>query len=920
MPAHSPINNDNKTSPDLNAMGKEHKQTAIEQAYACDVSEVLSALNSQRQGLNSTSVRERRERFGPNSLPQAKPTPAWLRLLRQFGNPLIYVLFVAAGVSLFLGHVVDAGVILAVVVLNGLVGFIQEGKAEQALLAILAMAKGRSQVMRDGQRISIDSSELVPGDIVFLEAGDRVPADLRLIDARELRCDESALTGESLTVDKQNLPIDLETPLAERNNLVFMGTMVRFGNARAVVTHTGSRTQLGAITTLVQDVKFEHTPLQHQLAHFARQLSVLIVLITFVTCVYGVVVQDFALGEMFQSAIGIAVAAIPEGLPAVVTIALAIGVQRMAKHRALVRQLPAVEVLGSVDVICTDKTGTLTTNVMTARSVVTASSALSISGGGYSPEGRIQNDQGEEHFHHTSEVLKTAGQIALLCNDASLVFDKEQWQLAGDPTEGALLGFGLKTGLTKADEESARPRINEIPFASERRYMATLHQHANREQVLYVKGAPDRLLDFCSAQLSDEGIEALNRDYWQQQLATLAEQGMRVIALAFRPWQNDANSLQSEHAEAELTLAALIGIADPPRPEAIESIKRCHEAGIRVKMITGDNPVTAAAIGRELGLNVHSVLTGHQLEALSAGDLLKRVDEVDIYARTSPANKLQLVEALQKNGHIVAMTGDGVNDAPALKRANIGVAMGGKGTDAAKEASHFILTDDNFATITRAIREGRTVYDNIVKSILYILPTSLAEASVIVTAVLFGLVLPLTPVQVLWVNMVTGVTLSLALAFELGEANIMTRSPRPPNQSLISSSLLRRLIVIVLCVTLVIFWLFNRYINAGVSVEYARTIAVNALVLFELFYLFNGRFLHQFAFGRGFGNNPAVWISMAVVIVLQLLFTYLPISQRTFGLESINLQDWLWLVLATAPIMVVVEVEKWVGSKMKSLK
>lgn len=886
--------------------------SATQNPHAFSDADVLAAHGSTSAGLGDQQAQEKREFYGANTLPGARPTPAWRRLLRQFHNPLIYVLIAAAIVSLVLDHAVDAGVILAVVLVNAAVGFIQEGKAEQALLSILLMTKTRSQVLRNGIRTTIDSSELVPGDIVFLEAGDRVSADMRLLQAKELRCDESALTGESQAVDKQTGTLPPQTPLAERTNLVFMGTMVRTGTARAIVTHTGLRTQLGTITTLVQDINLEQTPLQNQLSRLAKQLTVAIIAIAAATSIFGIWVRGFSMDDMFQSAIGIAVAAIPEGLPAVVTIALAIGVQRMATRKALVRRLPAVEVLGSVDVICTDKTGTLTTNVMTTRQVVTATQTFSVVGEGYSPEGQIRDEQDRSVNLDERPSLRLTAHIAMLCNDASLQKSGEEWQLTGDPTEGALLGFALKTGMALEQQQLQLPRADVIPFASERCYMATLHNGATPR--IFIKGAPDRLLKFCVSELTDEGTAPLRTDWWQQQLQQLAAQGMRVLAVAYR---DTAEGFSTAGVEQDLILAGFIGIADPPREEAVEAIARCHEAGIQVKMITGDNPVTAAAIGRELGLNTAKVFTGQELDALSPQELQRVVNEVDIYARTSPANKLQLVEALQKTGHVVAMTGDGVNDAPALKRANIGVAMGGKGTDAAKEASHFILTDDNFATIAQAVKEGRTVYDNIVKTILYVLPTSLAEASVIIVAVLLGLTLPLTPVQILWVNMVTAVTLSLALVFEAAEPDIMQRPPRPISQTLITPALLRRLLVIVLCFATVIFWLFNYYLENGYSVEYARTIAVNALVLFEIFYLFNSRYLYHFAFTpERLRNSAATWIAIAAIVVVQLLFTYLPVSQDLFGLQSISAADWLLLIVVTAPIMVVVEIEKKLGRNL----
>ena len=893
------------------------RRAALE-PHAFAVEEVIKALNSSTEGLADKQVAERLKNIGPNQLPKAKPTPPWRRLLRQFHNPLIYVLWVSGMISLLLQHYVDAGVIIGVVIINGLVGYIQEDRAEQAILAILSMAASGSVVIRGGKKTGIDSSELVPGDIVVLEAGDRVPADMRLLQDKELTCDESALTGESQTINKDKSTLPLHTPLAERRNMVYMGTLIASGSGLGVVTHTACHTQLGTITTLVQQTSLVKTPLQIQLSRFARQLSISIVIVAFSMVAYGMIIQDYDFSVMFQGAIGIAVAAIPEGLPAVVTIALAIGVQRMARHQALVRQLPAVEVLGSVDVICSDKTGTLTTNTMTVRALCTVQNNFTISGEGYDDDGKIYNQNNEVITPQQDSVVITAARIGLLCNEADLSKHRDAWCMRGDPTEGALLALALKCGLTLPEEKQNWRRLDIVPFSSERRYMATLYEKKSGHQEILIKGAPEKLLPLCKSQLTVSGPEPLNSSYWQTKLSNIAKHGMRVIALAYKARTSNKEKIDPTEVEKDLTLAALVGIADPPRKEVIDAVASCHAAGIRVIMITGDNPITAAAIGKELGLNVDTVLTGQDLEELSDHHWQDIVDEADIYARTSPVNKLQLVKALQRNGHVVAMTGDGVNDAPALKQANIGVAMGLKGTDVARESAHFILTDDNFATIIRAIREGRTVYDNILKSIFYLLPTSLAEASIIILAILFGVVLPITPAQILWVNMVTAITLALALAFELGEGNIMLRPPRAPRQPFITGFLLVRLTLVVLTVAAIIFWLFYRALQTGTGIEYSRTLAVNALVLFEAFYLLNSRFLYQSSISiSAFKHSRPALIAIAAVIVLQLGFTYLPVSQKLFSLVPISGQDWLYITVVTCPILLIVEVEKLLIQKWR---
>ncbi|MEX1033426.1 MAG: HAD-IC family P-type ATPase [Cellvibrionaceae bacterium] len=897
-------------------MSKIQHDMVVNTPHAQEARIVLEALHTSEEGLGQSAVHERMEKYGPNELPAAAPTPAWKRFLLQFHNVLIYVLLVAAAISLLLDHYVDSGVILAVVIVNALVGFIQEGKAEAALRAILSMTKTQCTVVRDGEPTSVDSAQLVPGDIVVIQSGDRVPADLRLFYCKNLRCDESALTGESQAVEKQSNCVAAESALAERTNMAYMGTLVTTGTARGVVCETGTSTEIGTISDLVQQTALPETPLQKQLKRFAQQLSIAILVLSAVSIIFGVTVRDYSFAEMFQAAIGIAVAAIPEGLPAIVTIALAIGVQRMARNKALVRRLPSVEVLGSVDVICSDKTGTLTTNTMTAREVIHAARHYQVSGDGYSPEGRIEACDASSTQSPDDELLGRACLVAMLCNDASIRKVDGEWQLSGDPTEGALLALAGKRGFSRQGGRQDWPRIDELPFETERRYMATLHGGTDGKNLLAMKGAPERIIPLSRLQLGTDGPEDIDRDYWHQALDTLAQRGMRVMALA-QKHAPDISQLDQDFAEQDLTLIALVGISDPPRPEAIESIRQCHAAGIRVKMITGDNPTTAAAIGRELGLNASRVLTGSELDKLGPDELMQAVEQTDIFARASPSNKLQLMDALQRGGHVGAMTGDGVNDAPALRKADIGVAMGRQGTDAAKEASDIVLTDDNFSTIAKAVEEGRTVYDNIVKSILFILPTNLAEAAIIIVAIIGGGLLPITPVQILWINMVTAVTLALALVFEPPEPNIMSRPPRPQGQGFITPSLLTRIVLVGFTAAAIVFWLFSHYNGSGdKSVEFSRTIAVNSLVMVEAVYLINCRILSGSVFSPNIlrGAWPSIF-AIVSVIVLQLGFTYLPVSQRIFGLAPIAVEDWLLILIVALPILLIVELEKliWRG-------
>lgn len=883
-----------------------------EHAYAQSHQQVTEQWQSRSQGLNPAEAAQRLQQFGPNSLPAAPPIPAWLRLLRQFHNVLIYVLLISAFISAMLGHYVDTGVIIGVVVINAIIGFIQEGKAESALRGILSMVRTHCLVLRDGKPVSIDSEQLVPGDIVMLQAGDKVPADLRLFYCKDLHCDEALLTGESQTVAKHTDTLPANIALADRKNMAYMGSMVTFGTAQGIVVATGQRTEIGSINKLTQQIELPQTPLQQQLARFGMQLTIGILLLTVVTTLLGLWIHQESLADMLRTAIAIAVAAIPEGLPAIVTITLAIGVQRMAHQHALLRRLPAVEILGAVDVICSDKTGTLTANAMTTKLIATANQRFAVSGDAYSPLGDCLDAQQQKTTADTNTVLHKAALVSLLCNDSHVEQHGDDWVLAGDPTEGALHVFGLKTGLTLAEIQQHWPRVDELPFETERRYMATLHPQPQTggSYLVAVKGAPDRLLEHCDRQLTENGPVPLDKAHWQKELAELAGLGMRVMAVAYKELPTE--KLSHDDVQSGLIMLALAGITDPPRPEAIAAIADCHRAGIRVKMITGDNAMTAAAIGKALGLNTARTLTGQQLDQLSEAELDTAVEQVDIFARTSPANKLQLVQALQKKQHIVAMTGDGVNDAPALRSANIGIAMGKKGTDAAKEAADFVLTDDNFSTIASAVKQGRTVYDNIVKSITFILPTNLAEAGIIVVAILLGYTLPVSTAQILWVNMVTAITLALALSFEGPERNIMQRRPRPAAQGLLSGQVLRQFVLVGSATIVIISLLFHAYYhNDEHSLDYARTIAVNAMVCFEIFYLLTCRFRYQSIFSRDFLHGLAP-VSMAItaVLVLQMLFTYSPATQRIFEIEPISLYDWAVILAATSVVIWITEGEK----------
>jgi magnesium-transporting ATPase (P-type) len=880
--------------------------------HAQPVEQVLGRLAVQPQGLATDEARSRLEQHGPNRLPPPKQRGPLIRLLAQFHNVLIYVLIAAAVMTALLGHWLDTAVIAGVVVINAIIGFVQEGKAERALDAIREMLALNAMVLRDGQRIAIPADEIVPGDVVLLQSGDKVPADLRLIEVKSLQVQEAALTGESVPVEKRVAPVDPDAALGDRGSMAFSGTLVTYGQARGVTVATGGDTELGRISAMIGEVETMTTPLLRQIAAFSRVLTVIILGLAALTFAFGILVRDYAASEMFLAAVGLAVAAIPEGLPAIMTITLAIGVQRMARRNAIIRRLPAVETLGAVTVICSDKTGTLTRNEMTVQTVAMGDALYTVTGAGYTPEGAFFEGETEVEIRERP-LLDELARGALLCCDATLRRADGDWVVEGDPTEGALVALAMKAGLDPTFEGRANPRTDVIPFESAHRFMATLHHDHEGRAFIYVKGAPERLLEMCATQRSGDVDVPLDPDRWHERMEAISARGQRLLALATRTTVPDHRDLTFADVEDHLTLLGLFGLADPPREEAIRAVADCQSAGIRVKMITGDHAGTARAIGRELRLaHGEEVLTGRQLDTLDEEGLRRAVSRVDVFARTSPEHKLRLVQALQARGQVVAMTGDGVNDAPALKRADVGVAMGQKGTDAAKEAAEMVLADDNFASIASAVEEGRTVYDNIKKAITFILPTNGGQAMVIMAAIALGMVLPITPVQILWVNMVTAVTLALALAFEPPESDIMSRPPRPPEQPLFTGFLLWRIGFVSVLLWAGSFGLFVWAREQGSSLEEARTIAVNTLVTFEIFYLWNTRHLLAPILSREglFGSRP-VLIAIALVIVLQLLFTYAPPLQALFGTAPLGLDWWALIIGLGVPVLLVVELEKW---------
>lgn len=893
----------------VNEIKEQHKKLW----HAMADEEILAYLGTSSEGLSFEQVQKRLQEHGPNRLPSPQRRSALVRFLFQFHNLLIYVLLVAAIVAAFLGHWLDAAVILGVVVVNALIGFIQEGKAEKALESIRSMLSLHAFVRRAGRREEIAAEEVVPGDVVLLQAGDKVPADLRLLQVKELRIDEAILTGESEPVTKGVSPVAEDAPVGDRLCLAFSGTVVTYGQGVGVVVETGSATEIGRISEMLKGVETLTTPLLKAMDRFARYLTVAILIFAVITLVFGFLARDYSLTEMFLAAVSLIVAAIPEGLPAIVTITLAIGVQRMARRNAIIRRLPAVETLGSVTVICSDKTGTLTRNEMMVRSLVTAGARLDVEGAGYDPHGGFLLDQ-KEVVPEDDDILLHIGRVALLCNDSVLTLKEEGgWHVQGDPTEGALLSVGRKMGLDPESAARENPRVDSIPFESEHRFMATLHHDHEGHFFICVKGAPERVLDMCTGQRGAQGKEDLDRGYWERRAEELAERGERLLAAAWKPVAEAKTELTFEDVESGLIFLGLFGITDPPRDEAVTAVKACKSAGIKVKMITGDHGKTAQVIGLQMGIGENRrVVTGADLEAAGDDQLREWVADTDIFARASPEHKLRLVRALQERGEVAAMTGDGVNDAPALKRADIGVAMGVKGTEVAKEAAEMVLADDNFASIANAVEEGRTVYDNIKKAILFILPTNGGEALMILAAILMGRSLPITPVQILWINMITAVTLALSLAFEPPEADIMERSPRNPQEPILTPFLLWRIGYVSLILVAGTFGLFFWERSVGTSLEMARTVAVNTLVMFEVFYLLNARYIHRNVLSReGLTGNRLVLMAIALVLVFQLIFTYAPPLQMLFATEPMTLAAWLRVILVSSTVFILVEMEKY---------
>ena len=880
--------------------------------HAIAPDEMLEELRTSPEGLSSAEAAKRLREEGPNRLPEGPKRSALVRLLPQFHNVLIYVLLAAAVMSFMLDHAIDAAVIMGVVLANALIGFVQEGRAEQALAAIKGMIDPRCSVMRDGHRMTIAAEEVVRGDLVLVEAGDRVPADLRLLRARSLKIDEAILTGESVPVEKSLAPVAADAPLGNRSSMAFSGTFVAAGQGAGIVVGTAAQSELGRISALLSAVETLKTPLVRQMDGFAQQLTIVILAVSAAAFAYAHFVGGYPIADAFMTVVGLAVAAIPEGLPAIMTIALAIGVQRMAARNAIIRRLPAVETLGSVSVICSDKTGTLTRNEMTARSIATADGRFEVEGIGYEPVGPIRHDGSGEVLGCSAGTLTDLLYAAVLCNDAELRQSGAIWLVDGDPMEGALIALSRKAGIDEVRLRKQLPRNDEIPFDALHRFMATLHHSHEGGSFILIKGAPERILEMCATEFSRAGERPIDTNSWRGATDGLAAKGQRVLAFARKRARPDQQNLAFSDVENGAIFLGCVGFIDPPRAEAVEAVRECQRAGIRVVMITGDHAVTAGEIGRQLGLaDDLYVLTGQELAALDDAALQDAARKTAVFARTTPEHKLRLVQAFQKDGLTVAMTGDGVNDAPALKRADVGVAMGQKGTEAAKEAAEMVLADDNFASIVAAVREGRTVYDNLMKVIGWTLPTNGGEAMTILAALGLGLALPVTPVQILWINMVTAVALGLTLAFEPTEPNAMARSPRARNQPILTASLIWRIVFVSALFVAGAFGMFFWAESRGLAIEEVRTLVVNTIVVMEIFYLFSVRYVHGTSLTwRGVLGTPAVLIGVSAVVLAQLALTYLPFMNTVFDTRAVSFGEGLAVIGIGVALLVLIEVEK----------
>lgn len=892
------------------------EEEVARQIVAVDL--LLAAL--LERGLSQAEVIQRQKQYGPNELKAKAATPAWVKFLQQFNQSLLYILMVAGAVKAFLGSWRNAIVIWAVVVINALIGYVQESKAEEAIAALARSVVTEVTVIRDGQKLRVPSRELVPGDVVLLSSGDKVPADLRLLSVRNLQVDESALTGESVPVEKRLGSLAEDTPLADRQNMAYAGSFVTFGQGAGVVVAIGNQTQTGRISELVEKGGSLQTPLTRKFEEFSLMLLRIILSLAGLTFLVGLA-QGQGAASVFEAAVALAVSAIPEGLPAVVTVTLAIGVSRMAKRHAIIRKLPAVETLGSATVICSDKTGTLTENQMTVQAIYAGSQLYQVTGSGYSPQGQILAQEGGDPVEVERLLALQACLLAgCLCNDTRLQpKDNGQWEVVGDPTEAALIVAGQKAGLDMDDLQRRRPRLDSIPFESEFQYMATLHRLGPEEHCIYVKGSVEALLPRCHSQMGSQGeIQSLEEGRIRQQVEALARQGLRVLAFAQKTVPSSQTRVDHPDLQEGLIFLGLQGMIDPPRPEAIAAVRSCQTAGIQVKMITGDHVLTAQAIAEQMGLGGGKPVqaySGRDLEQLSPEEFVEAANRGSVFARVVPEQKLRLVEALQARGQIVAMTGDGVNDAPALKQADVGIAMGRGGTEVAKAAADMILTDDNFASIEAAVEEGRTVYNNLLKAIAFILPVNGGESMTLLLSVLLNRKLPILAIQVLWLNMINSITMTVPLAFEPSTGREMTRPPRDPEANLLSPRLLQRILLVSVFNWILIFGVFEYIEQTTGNLNLARTMAIQALVIGRIFYLLSLSQAIPTLLGRGRASQlerherlmdtAAIAIGIGAAILLQILFSQWSLFNIIFDTAPLSWEQWGFCLLVSLPLIVV---------------
>jgi calcium-translocating P-type ATPase len=879
--------------------------------YHKDIATVFEEFTTSPNGLSSDEAAKRLDEQGYNRITEKKRTSPVKRFFLQFHNFLIYILIVAGVITAALDEWIDAGVIFGVVIINAIIGFLQESKAEAALASLKKMLSLQATVIREGRQLSIPAEQLVPGDVVMLSSGDRIPADMRLFNLRNLHLDEAALTGESLPVSKHIDAIKDQVEIADQTNMIFSGTFVTSGQGLGVVTETGDNTELGKIAGMLQDIESVITPLTRQLASFSKTLTIIIILGCLAVYAFGTLIQDLPAIDVFMITVAIAVSAIPEGLPAIMTITLAIGVTRMVDRNAIIRKLPAVETLGSTRIICTDKTGTLTRNEMTVTRIINSEGDFSINGIGYEPTGTINcnNEQIDIENYPALLLLLRAG---LLCNEASLHHKEGEWGIEGDPTEASLLVTARKALLVQEDEKVKFPRDDTLPFESEQQFMATLNHDHYGNGFIFLKGAPEKVIELCES-LEDGKQKEFVKKEWEERAKEIASDGSRVLAIAYKHVSQKQEALSfSDIEQGGFTFLGLTGMLDPIRQEAIDALVTCRKAGINVKMITGDHAQTARSVAGKMDLG-EEVYTGIELDELNDEEFEQVSKRVNVFARVSPEHKLRLVQSLQNQHEVVAMTGDGVNDAPALKQADIGIAMGITGTEVSKDAADMVVTDDNFASIANAVEEGRTVFNNLKKTIMFILPTNGGECLIIIWAIIIGGLLPVLPLHILWINMVTTVALAITLAFEPVEEGTMNVPPRVPDKPLIELALLWRIILVSIVMAVGTFGLFIYETAQQASVNEARTVAVNTIVFFEIFYLFNTRYLKSNVISiKGLFDNKAILIGVVAVILFQILFTYTSLCHQLFKTAPITLSSWLNILLVSAGLFFIVEIEKFI--------